>query len=169
MNITKKVKKLAKQEIESMPEANQRYYAVWRYWNKHKCDLTEAYQAVYKCSHDAAKSSASRMKASHEWQEIVDRMEEAQSVDPETVKHEIVASMLAIMRNPKGYPADKVKAASVLSGMFGLSEQKVTLQVSAVEQFAQHCLDVGDATPLIPCNNARALPLHLQDAQVVDC
>ena len=149
MNITKKVKKLAKEEVESMPEANQRYYAVWRYWNKHKCDLTEAYEFVYKCSHEAAKSSASRMKASKEWREIVDRMEEAQTADPETVKHEIVASMLAIMRNPKGYPADKVKAASVLSGMFGLEEHKITVSVDPVKQFAQFCLDQGDATPLI--------------------
>lgn len=167
MNITKKVKRLAKEEIESMPEANQRYYAVWRYWNKHKCDLTEAYEHVYKCEHAAAKASASRMKASPEWKAIVDRMEEAQSADPETVKQEIVASMLSIMRNPKGYPADKVKAASVLSGLFGLSEQKVTVSVSKVELFAQKCLDVGDATPLIAPENAFSTPLHLQ-GDVID-
>lgn len=152
-NITKKIKKLAKEEIESMPEANQRYYAVWRYWNKHKCDLTQAYQAIYKCSYESAKSSASRMKASPEWLEIVDRMEEAASTDPDALKHEIVASMLSIMRNPKGYPADKVKAASVLSGMFGLSEQKITVAVSKVETYVQNVLMATQQQPIVPPQN----------------
>ena len=137
-----------------MPEANQRYYAVWRYWNKHKCDLTEAYEHVYKCSHEAAKSSASRMKASQEWKDIVDRMEEASSADPESMKHEIVASMLSIMRNQKSYPADKVKAASVLSNMFGLSEQKLTVAVSKVETYVQNVLLASQAAPLVPPENA---------------
>lgn len=155
MNITKKVKKLAKSEIDSLPEHTQRYYAVWRYRNKYKCSLTEAYEQVYKCSHDSARAAAARMAATPEWKEIVDRMEEASSVDPENLKTEIVASMLSIIRNPRGYPADKVKAATTLNSMFGLAEQKVTIAVDPVAKYAEKVLAAAEAQPLIAAVNEK--------------
>ena len=154
MNITKKVKRLAQKEVESLPEHTQRYYAVWRYQNKHKCDLTHAYEKVYKCSHEAAKASSSRMAASQEWKEIVDRMEEAASVDPDNLKTEIVASMLAIIRNPKGYPADKVKAAATLNSMFGLAEQKISVSVDPVSKYVERIMAASEAQPLINAQNS---------------
>lgn len=154
MNITRKMKKLAQREVESLPEHTQRYYAVWRYQNKHKCDLTHAYEKVYKCSHEAAKASSSRMAASQEWKEIVDRMEEASSVDPENLKTEIVASMLSIIRNPKGYPADKVKAAATLNSMFGLAEQKISVSVDPVSKYVERVMAASESQPLINAQNS---------------
>lgn len=153
VNITKKIKKLAKSEVEALPEHTQRYYAVWRYQNKHKCSLCKAYEAVYKCSYDSARAASARMAATQEWKEIVDRMEEAASVDPDNLKTEIVASMLSIIRNPRGYPADKVKAAATLNSMFGLAEQKVTVSIDPVAKYAEQVLAAAEAQPLISADN----------------
>lgn len=93
------------------------------------------------------------MAASQEWKEIVDRMEEASSVDPDNLKTEIVASMLAIIRNPKGYPADKVKAATTLNSMFGLAEQKISVSVDPVSKYVERIMAAAETQPLINAQN----------------
>lgn len=166
VNNTRKLKRTANQIAASLPESQQRHYAVWRYMNKYSAPISEAYQHVYQCSADSAKAAASRLKASPEWHELVDRMESAVGLSAEDVRAIVSSEMLTILRDPKSAPCDKTKASDVLAKMYGLNEQKVTVSVDPVAQYAQQCLAAAEEQPLIPFAKA-CIPMD-DDENIVD-
>lgn len=156
---TKKAIKAKDEALACLSSVEKKHYKVWIYMFSHKCTLTKAYQAIYKCSAEAAKSSASRLQATNEWQTLCSRLEDAAAHNKETIKVEIVAAMLDILHDPKAYPGDKTKAAQVLARTFDLENHTVTVQVDAVQKYAEESLKAAAKEPLLPCFNEDGDPI----------
>ena len=135
--------------IANLSPADQRYYAVYLYQQKHGCSLAKAYQAIYDCSEASAQAASSRLSKTEAWLTLSQRMEEAALHSKDSIKIEITAAMLSILHNPKAYPGDKAKAAAQLAQIYDLNNHNISLHVDAVTQYAQQSLALSADEPLI--------------------
>lgn len=147
--LMRKALKAKDEVIASLSPADQRYYAVYLYQQKHGCSLAKAYQAIYDCSELSAQSAASRLSKTEAWLTLSQRMEEASLHSKDTIKTEITAAMLSILHNPKAYPGDKAKAAAQLAQIYDLNNHNIAIHVDAVTQYAQQSLALSAEEPLV--------------------
>ena len=162
VNNTKKLQRKAQQIVSSLPDAQQRHYAVWRYMHSYNAPISEAYQHVYKCSKESAYAASSRLQASPEWHALVDRMENAVGLSADDVRAIVSSQLVSIATSPDSDPANVIRASEALSKMYGLNEQKVTVSVDPVSAYAQQRLAVAQEQPLLPFAQA-CIPIEDDD------
>lgn len=131
----------------------EEYYAISAYESQ-GMEVWEAYKKVRGLRDDGwCRKKAEELLETESFLKVRARFLEARARDLESLRTEITAMYLKIMRNEELSTKDRVMAARELSEICGFKTQKVEMVVDSVAEYAKLHLERTQSEPLVAENN----------------